>query len=512
MALRQANVTDQQTLQDTQDLNNPSTQAPIDQTSAGTSANDQVAIGTGTQPTGTPNDISAPANDQATGSASGTSAAANDQAASNTGSQAAGGVSDTGTVANDHAADGTGTQAVGSTSDTSVTANDQAATGTNNQAGATPSDTGATPGDKGVDANDQATADVGSDASGGAQGEHVFVADLDGLNNSGADGFAIINTHADGSLQVSVVADGLQADQSLAAHINGFADGKESESPTIQQDANGDGVIDQSEGETTLGSSLLNLASPSSTDSAEQPGATAAGAPAEAQQAGATATSAPGESQQADAAAASTPSEAQQPDGMASGTSHANADGTFTETFTFNAEEGAALLKTLGGLDGLDKNAIVLNGETVDTGATSGSEGGVDGSAASNGELPVASGEIQEVTGLPAEIASNLLEHMGSDPSSDDLASTFFTVQALQAFAAARGDSGSDQTVDGTGSAGETGVADTHASGNASPGTTSPAEAGTTPPAEAGTTSHANDDTENLQVPSPEHHGDMMFA
>lgn len=501
MALRQANATDQQTLQDAQDLNNPSSQAPIDQTSVGTSTNDQGAVGTGSQSARTPNDMSVPANDQAAGSPTGTSAPANDQAASNTSGQAPGSVSDTGSTS-DHAVSGTGTQPASTPSDTSAAANDQPATGTNDQAGATPSD-------KSVDANDQATAGEGNNASAGNQGEHVFIADLDGLNNSGADGFAIINTHADGSLQVSIVADGLQADQSLAAHINGFADGKEAESPTIQQDANGDGVISQSEGEATLGSSLLNLASPSSTDPAHQAD-TATGTSTETPQPGASTTGTPTETQQTDANAAGTTTETQQSNGTAADASHANADGTFTETFSFNAEEGAALLKTLGGLDGLDKNAIVLNGDSAHAGVNSGGEGAADGGAGSSGEQPIASGELQEVTGLSAEVASNLLAHMGSDPTSDDLASTYFTVQALQAFAAARGDSGSDQTVAGAGSAGESGMANNHASGN-SPVTT-PAEAGTTPSAEAGTTSHANDDAEHMQVPSQEHHGDMMFA
>jgi hypothetical protein len=105
----------------------------------------------------------------------------------------------------------------------------------------------------------------------------------------------------------------------------------------------------------------------------------------------------------------------------------------------------------------------------------------------------LASGDIQEVSGLSAEIASNLLDHMGSDATPDELASTFYTVQALQAFAAVQGD-GSDQVADAGGAAGGETAASTS---SAAPETTA---------------TTADDHTQPTPAASQDHQGDMMFA
>lgn len=92
-----------------------------------------------------------------------------------------------------------------------------------------------------------------------------YVANLTTLNNSGVSGQA--NLFLDGNLlTVNIKASGLEAGKVHPQHIHGMFDssGKPAESitPTLAQDANGDGVIELGEGATTYGPILIPLTSP----------------------------------------------------------------------------------------------------------------------------------------------------------------------------------------------------------------------------------------------------------
>jgi hypothetical protein len=374
-----------------------------------------------------------------------------------------------------------------------------------------------------VNANDQASAsandhapvgDAQSPQAGAQGGEHVFVADLDALNNSGVDGFALINTKADGSVTVNVVAEGLEANQEHAQQIHGFADGKDSVGPTIAQDADGDGFVESSEGESAYGQSLFDLTSKSGGSSAD--GSTSGNDHDAGEGSSSADNSAPGDHASSSDAAASGAS-----DGQAAGTTAAMADSTehasasvgenpFSETHTFTGQEATALLDKLGQFDG---NEFVLFGQSVDAKAGAGTEGEVDGTAGFKDELPVASGEIHELSGLSAKVALDLLDNAGDDPSAAQLSSTFHTAEALQALVETAFGNGSTtpaagETANGTGAAGGQDFASDSATPAGSQTTGDHASSSTM---DGGSQTAANDDMSSL-TSNDHHQGDMMFA
>ena len=210
----------------------------------------------------------------------------------------------------------------------------------------------------------------------------VFATQLTALNSSGVKGAAVL-TLDDHVLTVDIRATGLEADKVHVQHIHGFTDNTDSMSPTIAQDTDHDGFVELAEGLPKYGPILLNLTSPP-TDAAETGMGTFAGT---------------GDLMNFPTA----------PDGTI----------RFHQTYTFDSEEDAAqaLFKTI---QNLDNKEIVLHGLTVSGDYGDGTGGEVDGTAGYKAVLPVASGEIEEITGTAeADIAMARLKMWQDEMASD---------------------------------------------------------------------------------------------
>lgn len=89
-----------------------------------------------------------------------------------------------------------------------------------------------------------------------------YTANLTTLNDSGVTGTADLTLNGD-SLTVHITASGLQTGVAHAQHLHGTFDASSNPtnatSPTLAQDANGDGYIELGEGQTTYGPILLPL-------------------------------------------------------------------------------------------------------------------------------------------------------------------------------------------------------------------------------------------------------------
>ena len=177
--------------------------------------------------------------------------------------------------------------------------------------------------------------------------DKVFFADLNELNNSDAEGSALLFQNGD-RLTVITAASGVEAGQTHAQHIHGFEDGRNATPPTLAQDDDRDGFIELAEGLDTYGPILLNLTSP--------PGAGAPGFPA--------------------------------PTGNSF---------LFAETYNLNDPANGALATLLDEAP-LQNREIVLHGLSTLEGHGRGTTGEVDGSGGYKGVLPIASGEIQKAS------------------------------------------------------------------------------------------------------------------
>src|SRR4028119_1552091 len=88
--------------------------------------------------------------------------------------------------------------------------------------------------------------------------DRVFFADLNELNNSEAEGGALLLLKGK-TLTVITAARGVEAGQTHIQHIHGFEDGRDAKVPTLAQDDDRDGFIELAEGLATYGPALSNL-------------------------------------------------------------------------------------------------------------------------------------------------------------------------------------------------------------------------------------------------------------
>jgi len=190
----------------------------------------------------------------------------------------------------------------------------------------------------------------------------VFATHFTSLNNSGATGDALLFLN-DNALTVAIHANGLEADSVHPQHIHGLLGGDDSSTPTIAQDADRDGFVELAEGLETYGPVLLNLTT--NPETATQVAIGSAGH-----------------------------SELMFP------TADEDGNLVYSQTFTFDPDSEIAA-DILDELNPLENREIVLHGLTLAEG-----QGGVggpapdeaDGTAGYKTILPVASGEIHELT------------------------------------------------------------------------------------------------------------------
>jgi Ca2+-binding RTX toxin-like protein len=182
----------------------------------------------------------------------------------------------------------------------------------------------------------------------GFQGaDRVFFADLNELNNSEAEGGALLLLKGT-TLTVITAARGVEAGQTHIQHIHGFEDGRNAKVPTLAQDDDRDGFIELAEGLDTYGPILLDLTS--------TPGGGLEGFP--------------------------TPT----------GDSF-----LFSQTYDLSDPKNGAMAKLLDDVS-LSRREIVLHGKSVLEGHGQGTDGEVNGTAEYKLVLPIASGEIRELS------------------------------------------------------------------------------------------------------------------
>ena len=177
--------------------------------------------------------------------------------------------------------------------------------------------------------------------------DKVFFADLNELNNSEAEGGALLLLKGS-SLTVITAARGVEAGRTHIQHIHGFEDARDAKVPTLAQDADRDGFIELAEGLNTYGPILLNLAST--------------------------------------------------PDGDLSGFPTPAGDSfLFSQTYDLSDPKNGEMAKLLDDVS-LSRREIVIHGASVLEGHGQGTEGEVDGTAGYKLVLPIASGEIRELS------------------------------------------------------------------------------------------------------------------
>jgi Ca2+-binding RTX toxin-like protein len=210
--------------------------------------------------------------------------------------------------------------------------------------------------------------------------DRVFFADLNELNNSEAEGGALLLLKGK-TLTVITAARGVEAGQTHVQHIHGFEDGRDAKVPTLAQDDDRDGFIELAEGLDTYGPVLLNLTS--------TPGGGLEGFP--------------------------TP---------------AGDSFLFSQSYDLSDPKNGELAKLLDDVS-LARREIVLHGGSVREGHGQGTGGEVDGTAGYKLVLPIASGEIREL-------------------SYDNALASFQAAVSLKPGKAILGDNGSDELRGGT--------------------------------------------------------------
>lgn len=182
--------------------------------------------------------------------------------------------------------------------------------------------------------------------------DHFYDTQFTALNGSGVSGGAIAafnsSTHV---LTVAIAADGLEPNQVHIQHIHGFLDGTQALTPTAAQDTDHDGYVELGEGLVKYGPILLNLSHTGAPmDMAHMASSGLSGFPTA-------------------------------PDGKE----------YFVQSYQLPTGDLAADPM-------LALREIVIHGESVGAGAGAGTAGEVDGTAGYKLVLPVASGELREVT------------------------------------------------------------------------------------------------------------------
>ena len=94
-------------------------------------------------------------------------------------------------------------------------------------------------------------------AQGSAGGQSSFMADLNPLNRSGADGNAILHKEG-GTLDAKIYSTGMAPNLPHAQHIHGMVQAV-SECPTLAADANDDGLVNTAEGLPSYGPIAVSL-------------------------------------------------------------------------------------------------------------------------------------------------------------------------------------------------------------------------------------------------------------
>lgn len=208
----------------------------------------------------------------------------------------------------------------------------------------------------------------------------TFEAKLTELNNSGVSGIALLDlltkegANTPTSLRVTITATGLEPNMLHPQHIHGRFSGPgagkgtpvDSITPPPAADTDNDGFIEVGEGAPFYGPIILSLSSPSTKAPSEQSFPTAP-------------------------------------------------NGTITFTETYDLSNDALFLDPIAGLDFTSKDLfplmfreIVLHGMTVPAGVGAGTSGEVNGSGGYLAVLPVATGEIREVSRSVPEPATTL--------------------------------------------------------------------------------------------------------
>lgn len=187
------------------------------------------------------------------------------------------------------------------------------------------------------------------------QAEQFYFTQFTALNGSGVSGGAIIGYDEDtNSITVAISARGLEPNQVHIQHIHGFTSGQDARTPTAAFDADGDGYVELAEGIPAYGPVLLNLAADHANDDGGDNG--------------------------------------HAHDGAATGFPTApNGEIRFVETYQLPQGD-------LGADPMLALREIVLHGMSVPGGVGAGTPGEVDGTAGFKLVLPVASGELSEVS------------------------------------------------------------------------------------------------------------------
>ncbi len=190
----------------------------------------------------------------------------------------------------------------------------------------------------------------------------LYATTFTALNNSGVSGGALLFLH-DNTLVIDIEAHGLEPNQVHAQHIHGFTDGTQAHTPTLAQDTDLDGFVELAEGLVKYGPIQLNLTL-NPQDSVHDHGTDG----------------------HDHTASAMFP------------TADANGNLHYREVFRFDQTD-PNMQSIFSAITPLDAKEIVLHGLTLQDGQ--GRDGGeADGTAGYKGVLPVASGELHQITGF----------------------------------------------------------------------------------------------------------------